>query len=296
MRAFIPGDILIQQLRHPLAEEKKIIISMARLDLLHPIVSGNKIFKLRYFLQEAISSGKDVLTYGGAYSNHLLATAYACKQAGINCKGMVRGEKPVKLSDTLQHCLHYGMKLEFLSREDYKKSAGEEDKNINAEFIEIPEGGFSSKGAKGAATILPYLLKANPSHICTAVGTATTLAGLIMNNCNLKTIAVPVLKNMQDIHERVSRLTGSVSVPHLDIWTDYHFSGYAKHNKDLINFMNEFYLAHHIALDFVYTAKLMNGVMDKLKNNYFTEGDHIVCLHTGGLQGNHSLPAGSLCF
>ncbi len=126
MFPFIPDHILIQQLRHPILDEKNIKLSVARLDLIHPIVSGNKIFKLRYFLEAALKNKLSITTYGGAYSNHLAATAFACAELGITCTGIVRGEKPATLSHTLLQCLQYGMTLEFVSREQYRINSNEE--------------------------------------------------------------------------------------------------------------------------------------------------------------------------
>ncbi len=158
---------------------------MLRLDAIHPVVSGNKFFKLYYFLEEAIkSTHKHIITFGGAYSNHLAATAYACKLAGLKSTGIVRGERPKQLSHTLRFCLQNEMTLEFISRDLYKKINGEE---FQTELIKkygdhtlVPEGGFSFKGVQGAKLICNYFNQKKYTHVCCAVGTATTFAGLIM--------------------------------------------------------------------------------------------------------------------
>ncbi len=296
MLPFIPDHIFIQQLRHPILDDKQIKLSVARLDLIHPVVSGNKIFKLRYFLEAALKHNQAIITYGGAYSNHLAATAFACAQTGIKCTGIVRGEKPATLSPTLMQCLQYGMTLKFVSREDYRLiSNGEPSDKVNNAMY-IPEGGFSPIGAQGAASILPLISGCIPTHICTAVGTATTLAGLLSHQISLQFIAVPVLKNMHDVKERVEKLVPGIECKSLTIWDDYHFGGYAKFSHLLIRFMNDFYAIHKIPLDFVYTGKMMFAVWDKIEKNNFNAGDHILCLHTGGLQGNQSLKEGTLVF
>jgi len=256
---------------------------------------------LYYFLEEAKNSiHKKIITFGGAYSNHLAATAYACKEAGVKCIGFVRGEKPKELSHTLLFCLQNEMQLEFISRESYKKINKENFlqslKNIYGHHILIPEGGFSQKGANGAKLICNYFNLKNFSHVCCAIGTATTFAGLINGNNNeTEIIGFSVLKNLNDIEERLIFLGVEPSKKYSGIH-DYHFGGYAKKNTDLISFINSFYQDNKIPLDFVYTGKMMFGVYDLIEKKYFPEGSNILCIHTGGLQGNNSLPEGVLNF
>lgn len=282
--------------------QTNIQLLVARLDNIHPIVSGNKLFKLHYFLQDALaSSHKTVLTFGGAYSNHLVATAFACKKLQLKSTGIVRGEKPEKLSQTLQQCIDFGMQLHFISREEYKNA---DDENFNAQlknslgdFILVPEGGYDAKGAAGAALIMDLLKTKNATHIVTATGTATTLAGLLLNTeKDQQIISVPVIKKMNDIEERLLFLTGKNNFDNLQIFDEYHFGGYAKKTPELINFMNDFYKKYTVPTDFVYTAKMMFGVMEKMDKGYFPSGSSIICLHTGGLQGNRSLPSGTLIY
>jgi len=294
-------NIIINSLQSELFNESKLSVSMLRLDTIHPIVSGNKIFKLYYFLEEAKNSiHKKIITFGGAYSNHLAATAYACKEVGVKCIGFVRGEKPKELSHTLLFCLQNEMQLEFISRESYKKINKENFlqslKNIYGDHILIPEGGFSQKGANGAKLICNYFNLKNFSHVCCAIGTATTFAGLINGNNNeTEIIGFSVLKNLNDIEERLIFLGVEPSKKYSGIH-DYHFGGYAKKNTDLISFINSFYQDNKIPLDFVYTGKMMFGVYDLIEKKYFPEGSNILCIHTGGLQGNNSLPEGVLNF
>ncbi len=283
--------------------EKNINLSVLRLDKIHATVSGNKLFKLHYFLQDAIaSSHKTILTFGGAYSNHLVATAYACKELSFKSIGIVRGEKPPQLSTTLQQCIQFGMQLKFISREAYAKK--EEAGFINelqqefGESIIIPEGGYNTIGAKGAALIMEMIGPNKYSHIATATGTATTLAGVLMSaKQDQSIISIPVLKGMTDINSRIEYLTGDASLQKkLQLLEQYHFGGYAKHTPELIQFMNECWRRYTLPLDFVYTAKMMYAIMDSIKTDRFAPGSSILCLHTGGLQGNSSLPAGTLLY
>jgi 1-aminocyclopropane-1-carboxylate deaminase len=292
----------LQVLSNPSFQQKKITLSVLRLDKIHPEVSGNKLFKLHYFLQAAMeSSCKTIITFGGAFSNHLVATAYACKANDLQCVGIVRGEKPTQLSATLQNCINYGMQLRFISREMYaKKETKHFLADIEKQFegcIIIPEGGYHPLGAKGATTIYNLIEKNNFTHICTAAGTATTLAGLLLNVQEQQIITVPVLKGFTDIMERLQFLgEGYCKTNKLTVFNEYHFGGYAKKTPDLLHFMNILWQQHQLPTDFVYTAKLFYAIFDKINNNYFDPNSNILCLHTGGLQGNTSLPANTLLF
>lgn len=290
------------ELTDPLFTEKKVSVIIARLDKIHPIVSGNKLFKLHYFLEESIKQNrKPVITFGGAYSNHLVATACACKLAGIKCTGIVRGERAASPSHTIRHCENYGMQLHFISRDVYgKKDITSLPEEIAIELkdgIMIPEGGYHPLGAAGASLIMDKLVHCNATHVCTAIGTGTTLAGLLLKSTsNMRITGIPVLKNMHDIEERLAQLHCLDHFTNLDIFDGYHWGGYAKKTPELIQFMNSFFTDYSIPTDFVYTAKMMYAVIDQIKNGFFAAGSRIVCLHTGGLQGNESLPAGTLVF
>lgn len=298
---FEENELTFDVLTGPLLHEKKILLSVARLDKLHPVVSGNKLFKLHYFLQEAITDKKKtILTFGGAYSNHLAATAYACKAMGLHAIGMVRGGEPAELSHTLEQCRRDGMKLVFLPGEDYaQKDSAAFSMHIQKKYPDaliIPEGGYHPVGAMGAALIMNKIRNREPTHVCTAVGTATTFAGLLTGSQKETIIGIPVLKGMNDLTERISYLTNNRQFFNMDTRDHYHFGGYAKKTDELICFMNRFYQEYNIPLDFVYTGKMMFAVMDMIRKDHFKEGSHIICLHTGGLQGNASLPASTLLF
>lgn len=299
-------DILFKEpaicvIKDDVAKEKNIAVFMLRLDEIHPVISGNKIFKLYYFLEEVKkTSHKTVITFGGAYSNHIAATAFACKKLGLRSIGFVRGEKPKVLSPTLLFCLEQEMQLEFINRASFKKIKDNQFlfslKEKYRESIVVPEGGFSVMGAEGAALITQLFNGQSFTHVCLAIGTATTFAGIINGTENEKEIiGFSVLKNLNDIKERLSELKVNPD-RRFSFINDYHFGGYAKRTSDLISFMNDFYAQHAIPLDFVYTGKMMYGVFDLIKKNYFQRNSKILCIHTGGLQGNKSLPTGTLKF
>lgn len=297
------SDAGIEELDDELFLQKQVSLFVLRLDKIHPLLSGNKIFKLQYFLEEAFVSGyKTILTFGGAYSNHLAATAYTCKVLQLKSIGIVRGEKPKKLSQTLQQCVADGMQLKFVSRQAYGKKEDpafiNELKTEFGKFILVPEGGYHPLGAKGAALIYDLLKADDYTHICIATGTATTLAGILIAAKPEQTvIAVPVLKGLTDIEESVKQLTGKPDkFKNLQILDGYYFGGYAKKNGALIDFINQCWQQYQLPLDFVYTAKMMFAIIDNIKKNKFKEGSKIICLHTGGLQGNKSLPSNTLLF
>ena len=271
-------------------------VFMLRLDEIHPVISGNKLFKLIYFLEEAKKTiHKTVITFGGAYSNHLAATAFACKELKIKSVGIVRGEKPKVLSPTLLFCLENEMQLEFIDRQSYQKINEiyflEELTNRYGKHILIPEGGFSIEGKQGAGLINEYFNDKDFTHVCLPVGTATTFAGLVdLNKNDTEIMGFGILKNFSDIEKRFAELKVNPEKKYV-FFNDYHFGGYAKKTQELIEFMNDFYKENKIPLDFVYTAKMMFGVRDLIQKNYLPKNSKILCIHTGGLQGNNSLAA-----
>lgn len=291
----------IVRLNDPLFEYNNLRIFMLRLDEIHPVLSGNKLFKLVYFLKNAQeATHKKIITFGGAYSNHLAATAFACRQMNIESIGIVRGEEPEILSHTLLFCKKQGMELKFISRSMYKKINEAEYlqqlKNTLGDHVLIPEGGFSPEGKEGASLINKLFRDQIYSHVCLPVGTATTFAGLVQGSVHqTEIIGLGVLKNLQDIGKRFEELEID-STKKYSFIDGYHFGGYAKQTPQLISFINEFYDRHTIPLDFVYTGKMMFGVSDLAKKGYFPEDSAVLCIHTGGLQGNASLANGMLNF
>ncbi|MEJ7587530.1 MAG: pyridoxal-phosphate dependent enzyme [Ferruginibacter sp.] len=285
-----------------LFRQKELSLSVLRLDTIHPVVSGNKLFKLHYFLQHAIREAYEgITTFGGAYSNHLVATASACREAGLKCTGIIRGESPLVLSPTLNACVEYGMVLKFISRQEYDRKESpaflKELMQADPHHLLVPEGGYDPMGASGAALIMDFINR-QVSHICVAIGTATTFAGLLgVCKKGQRIIGIPVLKNLDDMEKRMAFLTKQpIATGMFEIKNDYHFGGYAKKTAGLIQFMNKLFDEHQVPTDFVYTGKMMYAVFDCIEKDFFPKGSKIVCIHTGGLQGNLSLPPGTLVF
>ncbi len=294
-----PENIICEEIVTQETQAKNIEWQVLRLDKIHPVISGNKWFKLKYYLEAAGSRGfKGIVTFGGAYSNHIIAAAYAARLAGLSSTGIIRGEEPLEWSHTLIEAGKYGMELHFVSREAYaQKKDADVAKNFPGCFV-IPEGGYGEPGAKGAAEIFQYVNNSSFDYTCCACGTGTMLAGLIdaagePMNC----IGIAVLKGQTDLAEKVTGLLpGEKRKRQFSIIHDFHFGGYAKKNSALLEFMNNFYLQHNIPTDFVYTGKLMFAVDHHIRNNFFPDGSRILAIHSGGLQGNRSLPPGTLVF
>ena len=273
-----------------------IEVAVCRFDRIHPTVSGNKWFKLRYYLENASHANKNgIITYGGAYSNHILATALACQEESLDCIGIIRGEKPATLSKTLTEASRMGMRLIFIPRNEYSK------KNIPASvsdlnYLVIPEGGYGETGARGASTMVDHFSLAAFTHILCAVGTGTTLAGII-NACrnNQQVTGISVMKNNLLLEDAVSSLLTNKSYS-FSISHDYSFGGYAKYQPSLIEFMNWWFARTGIPSDFVYTGKLFYAALDMIRQGKFPTGSRVLIIHSGGLQGNTSLSKGTLIF
>lgn len=291
-----PSQIRLDHYPSPLLREKGLAATVLRLDLLHPLISGNKWFKLRYYIDEARRLKKDhLITYGGPWSNHLHATAAAGKLYGLQTTGIIRGERPPRLSDTLQQVMEMGMQLSFISRDNYKNDFIPEAIDLSTAVL-IPEGGAGQLGVKGAATITAFFNPSAFTHVCCGVGSGTMIAGLLQSvQSTIKLIGISAMKNNHSLNAEVAALAGS-DEPLPDILHDYHFGGFAKHTDDLLAFMNDVYLLSGIPTDIVYTGKLFYAVNDLARKNYFPPGSKILLIHSGGLQGNRSLPNGSLIF
>lgn len=267
---------IIQKINSDLFSEKKVDVSVLRLDLIHPHISGNKWFKLKYNLEEAKRLGHDtILTFGGAFSNHIHATAVACKQAGFKSIGVIRGEPSAIGNYTLSDAAANGMQLFFVSREDYnKKQDAGFIQSLNerfGNFYLVPEGGDNELGAKGCEEILP--MQNDFDIILCACGTGTTLKG-ISNSLkpSQKIIGISVLKGVGDLNTNAN------------VNAEYHFGGYAKHTNELLVFKKGFEAQTQIPLDYVYTSKLFYGATDLIRSGSI-EGK-ILIVHSGGLQGN----------
>jgi 1-aminocyclopropane-1-carboxylate deaminase len=273
-------------------------VDVLRLDLIHPVVSGNKWFKLHPYLDEALATGrKNVVTFGGAYSNHILATAAACGEKGLSAIGIIRGEEPAILSPTLKDATTYGMELVFVSREDYKRKTIPENILQRGSLYIIAEGGYGEPGRTGAEAICAFADTRSYTHIVTAVGTGTTLAGIVSaSEPSQKVVGISVMKNNFSLADAVNRLLDKNKHNSFEILHDHHFGGYAKYNKELLNFMNGWFENTGIPSDIVYTGKTFFAADNLIKNRYFTAGNRLLVLHSGGLQGNRSLEPGTLIF
>ena len=282
-----------QQVILPILEEKKVILFIKREDLIHPFVSGNKFRKLKYNLQEAKKlKKKALLTFGGAYSNHIAATAVAGKLGGFKTFGIIRGDElgknlkeTLEENATLREAHKNGMKFHFVSRELYRQKSSfgfiEKMKNKWGDFYVIPEGGTNCLAVDGCEEILTKE-DSEFDYICSAVGTGGTIAGLIKSlKKHQKVIGFPALKG-NFLSEEIKKYT--VKNNNWSLQKAYHFGGYAKYNEELITFINDFKNETTILLDPVYTAKMIFGILDLIKKDTFTEGTKILAIHTGGIQ------------
>jgi 1-aminocyclopropane-1-carboxylate deaminase len=279
--------------------KRNVEADVLRLDLVHPVISGNKWFKLKEYMPEAIEQNKSaIITFGGAFSNHIIATAAFCKEQGLKSVGIIRGEKTANLSHTLQDAMNCGMDLFFVEREKYKiKEIPVEVKTKYPDAYIINEGGYGLPGARGAAAILDLIDSNQYTHILVAVGTGTTLAGLteaLMEEQNI--IGISALKNNFDLQDEINQLLSPHNKNRFQLLHQFHFGGYAKYTNQLILFMNEWFNDTGIPSDFVYTGKLFYAFKTLLTENFFPGGSKILLIHSGGMQGNNSLKKGTLIF
>ena len=266
-----------------------IEIHIKREDLIHPFVSGNKFRKLKYnLLQAKMENHQTLLTFGGAFSNHIAAVAFAGREKGFKTIGMIRGdelEDKVSENPTLSFAQKCGMQLEFISREEYRsKSEVSFLENLKQKFGHcylIPEGGTNELAVKGCQEIL---IKDDTEfdYICCSIGTGGTISGIINSALpHQKVLGFPALKG--DFLKKEIRIF--VQNENWELVTDYHFGGYGKINAALIEFINEFNRENQIPLDPIYTGKMVFGVIDLIKKNYFPAHSKILLIHTGGIQG-----------
>lgn len=280
----------IQELHDPLFDKAAVRVLVKREDLNHPYVSGNKWWKLKYNLEEAKRLGyKTLLTFGGAYSNHIFSTAAAAHELGFESIGIIRGEETFPLNPTLRFAKSCGMRLKYVSREAYRQKA-------NADFIArlhlefgdfylIPEGGTNELAVKGVEAFA-RTLGDRFDYLCCAVGTGGTLAGLVKGIPANKTIlGFPVLKGGGFLNDAVEKLL-EIKTENWSLKTDYHFGGYGKTTEILLKFIKDQSMKNNLPLDIVYTGKLVAGVYDLIQVGYFRRGATILAVHSGGLQTN----------
>lgn len=304
-----PTGSPVQEVKDPILKDSGIRLLIKRDDLIHEHISGNKWRKLKYNLSEAVQQNQHtILTFGGAYSNHIAATAFACRKAGLESIGIIRGEDDLT-NPTLNFARENGMQLDFVSREKYRKMTSVETRcfasqsTIDQETQDIaslqerfgrvfliPEGGANGSGVRGCAEILPEI-EENFDVVCCAAGTGTTLAGLALTlKEHQQLMGFPALKGGGFLKEDVERLmveSGLRQPPTVNhqLITDYHFGGYAKLKPELLEFINDFTDRTGIPLDPVYTGKMMFGIYDLIQKSFFAEETTILAILTGGLQG-----------
>lgn len=289
----------LTQLKSELFTQLNIQIWIKREDLNHPTVQGNKWHKLKGNLEMALQQNRtSLLTFGGAYSNHIAACAAAAKFAGLNSLGFIRGEElqhtPEKWSHTLKKAAQNGMQLHFISRMQYRRKT-------QAEFLQrlqldypnayiLPEGGSNALAIQGFKGLMAQLESQCPNwtHLYTPVGTGGTLAGLVTyakRQENRQIFGIPVLKQGEHLLPQIKNWIVNDRPNKWQLLTQYHGGGYAKLSKELQQFMNDFEQQQQILLDPVYTAKMIYGVYDQLKKQQIPSGSKVILLHTGGLQG-----------
>lgn len=285
----------LQLLRDETTERAGVRLFVKRDDLIHPQISGNKWRKLKYNLFNAISErSSGLLTYGGAYSNHLYAVAAAGKAFGIPTVGIVRGEELTpESSDTLQFCARNGMALYFVSRAEYRlKNSGPLARRlIGPNVFVIPEGGSNIDALSGVGEMVEEVreeLSFEPDFFAVAAGTGGTTAGILSAGASVR--CFPALKGGEFLKQDIHRLIGEqVSGGELVIETGYHFGGYGRHTSQLLQFIRRFEDMHGFKLEQVYTGKMFFGLYDLLNKGHIDKGATIVVVHTGGLQGRTPL-------
>jgi 1-aminocyclopropane-1-carboxylate deaminase len=307
----IPSSAPVSDVADEFFSEQDLSVKLLRLDLIDPVLSGNKAFKLIPNLVAARTAGFDtVLSFGGAYSNHIHALAEAGQRFGFKTIGVIRGDDGQADSHTLRFAASRGMRFIRVSRQDYRRRADtqyiDQLRALLGEFYLIPEGGANETGVRGsmqlASVINTSLHGCWPDEILLACGTGTTMAGLIAGIGEMRakkllsnTITpfirgVAVLKQGEFLRDDINGYLQDLSAPEFDLpeWaieTGYHYGGYARFPETLATFVQGFEQKHGILLDPVYTAKLMSAVYQRSATGLCRPGTRLLLLHTGGLQG-----------
>ena len=290
----------LQEIHESFFDDAGVKVFVKRLDLMHPYISGNKWFKLKYNIKEAKTQNKDtILTFGGAYSNHILATAAVGKEYGLRTIGIIRGEQHLPLNPMLAFAKKCGMGLHYTDRKHYRKKEDshfiQRLKNRYGNFYLIPEGGANYLGVKGSMEIIKEI-EIPFDYIACDCGTGTTIAGISLSlNNGQEAIGIPVLKGAEFLHPKAIDLINDYKTfegtinekssynENFKLFYDYHFGGYAKSNATLEIFIQEFQTKHKIPIEPVFSGKLFYAIYDLIKQEYFKRGSTIVILHSGGL-------------
>ncbi|MBP6126878.1 1-aminocyclopropane-1-carboxylate deaminase/D-cysteine desulfhydrase [Flavobacterium sp.] len=266
-----------------------IELFIKREDLLHPVISGNKFRKLKYNIRAAKDQNKKkLLTFGGAFSNHIVAVAGAGKEFGFETIGIIRGEEleeKINENPSLAVAQQFGMKFVFVSRDAYRLKVTpeflEEMQSQFGDFYLLPEGGTNELAIKGCEEIL-IEPDSEFSYVCTSVGTGGTVSGIINSAASHQNIIGFSSLKGDFLQKDIAKFANQNN------WTincKYHFGGYGKVTNELIEFMNSFYIQYEIPLDPIYTGKMMFGILDLIQNDFFPPNSKILAIHTGGLQG-----------
>jgi 1-aminocyclopropane-1-carboxylate deaminase len=287
---FAQMKIKTQEISLAILKEKGIKLFIKRTDQTHKHISGNKWYKLKYNLLEAKKLNKNtLLTFGGAYSNHIAATACAAKENNLKSIGIIRGEEHFPLNPTLKFAKEQGMEIYYVSRSDYRLKHTDEFisklKQKFGDFYLVPEGGTNDLAIIGTQEILDK--DDTHDYICCAVGTGGTIAGIINTSTDKQTvIGFPAIKGFDLLQQDIENWTSTINYKFINTYVG---SGYAKVSEALVEFINEFNAEHNIPLDAVYTGKMMMGILDLISKDYFLKGSSILAIHTGGLQGNKGM-------
>ncbi|MBK7104987.1 MAG: 1-aminocyclopropane-1-carboxylate deaminase/D-cysteine desulfhydrase [Ignavibacteriae bacterium] len=277
--------------------QKNVNVFLKREDLTHPVISGNKWRKLKYNLIYAKENEyKTLLSFGGAYSNHIHAFSKAGELFGFNTIGIIRGEETLPLNSTLSSAKESGMKIEYVSRTDYRKKREsdfiENLKEKFGDFYLVPEGGTNNLAIKGCTEIINNI-NIDFDYVVSACGTGGTLSGLICGlNGNKKVLGIPALKGADFLNNEIENYVYNYTGKYFDNWElklDFHFGGFAKIDKPLFMFMREFEKINQIKIEPIYTAKMLFAVKSLIENNEIPENSTVIALHTGGLQGKSGM-------
>lgn len=279
-----------QTLETPITKQASISLRIWREDLNHPFISGNKWWKLKYNLDQARKEGHtQLLTFGGAYSNHLYATAAAAHELGFRSIGIVRGDEVLPMNATLSFCQSKGMELHFISREQYRAKHDEKFletlKDKYGAFYLIPEGGTNAMAVKGCEEWAKQISDSEDfDFLCLPVGTTGTMGGMVNQLRDKSIIGFSSLKGGDFLRGEIRQWLHH-DIENWQMITQYHFGGYGKMKNELLDFIIGFEKEHQVPIDPIYTSKMMFGVFDLLQQGFFPRGSKVLVLHTGGLQG-----------
>ncbi len=280
----------VQEIQHPLLEQKKIKLAIKRDDLLHPVISGNKWRKLKYNLINMKSKGCDsFVTFGGAFSNHLYASAMACKTFNLTGHAIIRGPHIDENNPTIKMAHACGMNLYAVNRKTYKlRHEPAFLKNLQTEFPNsaiIPEGGTNKAALSGVVELAKSLPQSD--YVICATGSGGTIAGLA-KGCphNTQVIGIAVLKQASYLNQDIAQLlTDNHRGAPWQLLTDHHYGGYGKFTDDVWTFCQLMKQTYQLPLEPIYTGKMLFAVWQLISRDYFPQGSSIIVIHTGGLQG-----------